>query len=151
MSDRQEVSSYGQGVEGVVDSGMSWPFATAGLATLLFLLYLPALKGLVIQWWEDPNYSHGFLVPLFAGYVLWQESAGWKSTPVLPNDFGLVVMVGAVLLLIVGTLGAELFTTRLSLVVMIGGIVLFLAGWKMVRALLFPIAFLVFMIPLPAL
>jgi exosortase len=32
---------------------------------------------------------------------------------------------------------------------LIAGIILFLAGWKMLRAVVFPLAFLIFMIPIP--
>jgi exosortase len=58
-------------------------------------------------------------------------------------------MLGAVALLFIGSLGAELFTSRFSLLVLIAGIILFLAGWKMLRAVVFPLAFLIFMIPIP--
>jgi exosortase len=60
-------------------------------------------------------------------------------------------MLGAIGLLLVGTLGAELFISRCSLLFLFGGMILFLAGWKMLRAVAFPLAFLVLMIPLPAL
>jgi len=51
----------------------------------------------------------------------------------------------------VGTLGAELFISRSSLLFLLGGMILFFAGWKMLRAVAFPLAFLLLMIPLPAL
>jgi exosortase len=67
-----------------------------------------------------------------------------------PSNFGLAVMLGAVGLLLLGSLGAELFTSRFSLLVLLAGMIVFLAGWKFLRAVSFPLAFLVFMIPLPA-
>jgi exosortase len=60
-------------------------------------------------------------------------------------------MLLALGLLILGMLGAELFTTRSSLIVLISGIIVFLAGWQMLRTIAFPIGYLIFMIPLPAL
>jgi exosortase len=59
-------------------------------------------------------------------------------------------MAGAVGLLIVGSLGAELFTSRFSLLLLSAGIILFLAGWNTLGAVAFPLAFLVLMIPVPA-
>lgn len=124
-----------------------WPTVLSGL---VLLLYASALKHLVGQWWSDPDYSHGFFVPLFSGYVLWRQRKSWMKTEVKPSNIGLLAMLAAVGLLLLGSLGAELFTTRFSLLILLAGIVLFLAGWKFLRAVSFPLAFLLFMIPLPA-
>jgi exosortase len=59
-------------------------------------------------------------------------------------------MLFAIGLRILGMLGAELFMARLSLVILISGIVLFLAGRRALRSVAFPIGYLLFMIPLPA-
>jgi len=123
-----------------------WPLV---LSALLLLLYASMLKHLVLQWWSDADYSHGFLVPLFSGYVLWRTRDRWMSCEVKPSNFGLLVMLGAIGLLVVGSLGAELFTSRFSLLVLLAGMILFLAGWKFLRAVAFPLCFLIFMIPLP--
>lgn len=128
-----------------------WPAWIGVFAALLFVLYGPILKALVLDWWRDPNYGHGFLVPVFSGFVLWKERERLARIIPKPANFGIIVMLGAVGLLLVGSLGAELFSTRFSFLVMIGGIVLFLAGWKMLRAVLFPLGFLVLMIPIPVL
>lgn len=134
-----------------IASQTDWRLAASVLTALVLLLYFAVLRGMVVQWWEDPNYTHGFLVPIFVGYVLWTERGRWRAISIHPNDLGLLVMVSAVLLLIGGTLGAELFTARLSLVILIWGGVLYLAGGKMFRAMAFPLGFLIFMIPLPVL
>jgi exosortase len=119
------------------------------LAGMVVALYEPVLKLLVLDWLHDPNYGHGFFVPLFAGYILWQERSHWLAVKRQPSNWGLLVMLGAIGLLLVGSLGAELFTSRLSLLVLVGGMVLFLAGRETLRALSFPVGFLFFMIPLP--
>ena len=116
---------------------------------LTYALYAPILKALVLQWWSDPDYGHGFFVPLFSGYVLWQQRARWEQTAIRPSNFGSLVMLAGVVLLLGGSLGAELFTSRFSLLVLLAGMVLFLAGWKMLRAVSFPLGFLIFMIPIP--
>ena len=127
----------------------SWVVWITILLSLLVLLYGSVLRLLVSQWWTDPNYGHGFFVPLFSGYLLWHERERWMKSEGKPSNFGFLVMLGAVALLFIGSLGAELFTSRFSLLVLIAGIILFLAGWKMLRAVSFPLAFLIFMIPIP--
>jgi exosortase len=120
------------------------------LSTLVLMIYAPVLGSLARQWWNDPNYSHGFFVPLFAGYVLWSSRHRWLALPLRPKNFGLAIMILAVALRVLGMLGAEMFTVRLSLLILICGIVLFLAGSRVLRSMAFPIGYLLFMIPLPA-
>jgi exosortase len=127
----------------------TWIYWTAILSALIVLLYAPVLKVLVLQWWNDPDYGHGFLVPLFAGYVVWRTRDQWTKCEVKPSNFGLLIMIGAIVLLIGGSLGAELFTSRFSLLTLLAGMILFLAGRKVLRALSFPLAFLILMIPIP--
>jgi len=129
-----------------VRRSLVWPTI---LSALLLLLYASVLKNLVVQWWSDPDYSHGFFVPLLSGYVLWRQRERWMKSEIKPNNFGFLVLLGAIGLLLIGSLGAELFTSRISLLVLIGGMVLFLAGWRFLRAVSFPLGFLIFMIPLP--
>jgi exosortase len=119
------------------------------LGALVVLLYGKVLEGLVRQWWTDPDYGHGFFIAPFSAYVLWRLRDRWMKIEIKPSNFGLLVMIGAIGLLFLGSLGAELFTSRFSLLILLAGIVMFLAGWKFLRAVWFPLAFLVFMIPLP--
>jgi len=119
------------------------------LSALVVILYASVLSSLARQWWTDPNYGHGFFVLVFAGYVLWSEGDRWRAAPFRPSNFGLAIMVFAVGLRVLGMLGAELFISRLSLVILISGLVLFLAGRQALRSIAFPIAYLLFMIPLP--
>ena len=119
------------------------------LLGLVLLIYSHVLKALVLNWWNDPDYGHGFFVVLFSGYVLWRLRGRWMTTEIKPSNWGLLVMLVAILLLFVGSLGAELFSTRLSLLVLVAGMVLFLAGREVLRAISFPLGFLIFTIPIP--
>jgi exosortase len=125
-----------------------WHFCL--LIAVVGLLYGSVLKGLVLDWARDPDYGHGFIVPLFAGYALWHSSGRWRNLPHKSTYFGLAVILAAIALLIVGSLGAELFLSRISLLVLLAGIVLYLFGWKMLGAVAFPLGYLVLMVPLPS-
>jgi len=124
---------------------------SAILASLVLFLYAPTLAALVRQWWTNSDYGHGFFIPVFSGYVLWRDQRVWTEEQMRPSNLGLLVMVGAVALLIFGLLGAELFISRLSLLVLVTGVILFLAGWRTLRAVSFPLGYLLFMIPIPVL
>ena len=104
-------------------------------------LYAPVLKQMATQWWQDPDYGHGFLVPFFAAFVVWQRKRSWLAVRLQPSNHGLWLMLCAIGLLVVGTLGAELFLGRSSLLLLLMGMLLYLAGWKMLRALAFPLSY----------
>ncbi|MGH9533440.1 MAG: exosortase/archaeosortase family protein [Terriglobales bacterium] len=120
------------------------------LGVLLVILYAPVLGGLVRQWWNNPNYSHGFLVLPLAFWLVWRSRDHWRRLPLAPRQSGLALMAGALLLLGIGSVGAVLFLSRISLLVMIAGLTVFLAGWPRLRAWSFPLGYALFMIPLPA-
>jgi exosortase len=123
---------------------------TVVLLALTGWLYAPILIRLVAQWWSDPNFSHGFFVPVFAAYVLWQDRNRLRAIKPVPSNWGLPLILLSLLTLILGVFGAELFLSRTSLLLLSAGIVIFLRGWITLRAVLFPLIFLVLMIPIPA-
>jgi exosortase len=129
-------------------SGNVWQ--TALLAGLLGWLYYPTLSRLVAQWWNDPNFSHGFFVPLFAGFVAWHERIRLHNAKLRPSWSGLFFLVLGLCVLVVGQMGAEIFLSRLSFLIVLAGLMVLFFGWDLFRALLFPWAFLLFMIPIPA-
>ena len=120
------------------------------LLGLIGWLYASILGRLVGQWWNDPNFSHGFFVPAFALFVLWQDRSRLASLPRAPSLWGLLILVTALCVLVVGVLGAELFLSRVSLLLLIAGLVVLFLGWSYLQAVLFPFAFLILMIPIPA-
>ena len=116
----------------------------------LLLLYLPMFRKLVYDWGHDDNYSHGFLIIPIALYLLWERRADLAAAKVAPSNFGLVLTLLSLVVLAAGTLGSELFLTRVSLIGVLGGIVWFLYGMAYLRVLIFPLAFLLLMIPIPS-
>ena len=114
------------------------------------LVYRDVLIKLVHDWLTDDNYSHGiFIVPL-AVYFAWQRRQRIASARRTPSVIGLFVVLGSLVTLVAGVLGAELFLARISMLGTLAGIVLFVFGRDHLRILRFPIAFLLLMIPIPA-
>ncbi len=131
--------------------------ATEGLIQLSLLgaalgtLYYSVLTGLARQWWEDPNYSHGFLVPVFCVWLIWKRNDQLQWLPSASNWSGLFVTLAGLGILAIGVLGAENFLSRVSLLIVLAGLVIQFWGWSFFRVLLFPWTVLFFMIPLPVL
>jgi exosortase len=124
----------------------------AGLVVLAALAatYHEVAAGLVRQWSTDDNYSHGFVVLPLALWFAWERRGALRAVPVGPAYSGLLLLALSLGVFAVGVLGSELFLARLSLIGVVAGLVLFLAGPAHLRLLAFPIAFLLLMIPLPA-
>jgi exosortase len=128
----------------------AWLGTIAAVVTAFVLCYWTVITKLLHDWAHDDNYSHGFLIVPLALYFVWERRARLAAASYRPNWFGLVVVVASLGMLIAGTLGAELFVSRVSIVFLIAGTVLFAAGFDALRVLAFPIAFLFLMVPLPA-
>jgi exosortase len=123
--------------------------AAALVTGALLLVYWQVFARLVDAWIVDGNYSHGFLILPLAGYFAWERRARLGAAAVRPSWLGLPIIAGGIMVLLAGLLGSELFLTRVSLLFTLVGIVLFLFGWAHLRILMFPLAFLLLMIPIP--
>jgi exosortase len=140
-------------VEKLSETQMSWlaRWLLAGvLVALLTALYWQIAHEMFWDWWDDANYSHGFLVPFFSGLLIWQRRGELSAIVPQTSWLGLPLLLAGLLALILGDFAAEYFTTRSSLIVVLGGLVLFHLGARIFRIIAFPLAFLFFMVPLPA-
>lgn len=128
---------------------------TAGVAgvvvfALAFLYaYWQAILPMIADWRTDPNYSHGFLVPLIAAYVAWERRQEILAATRKPSSSGLALVGGGLILFLIGHLAGVNFTKQFSMLLVIAGAILFTAGKDVLRIVKFPIAYLVFMLPLP--
>ena len=115
------------------------------------VLYRHVAYELFRAWSTDDNYSHGFLIVPIAAYLAWERRDRFSGLRQRPSLLGIVVVLASLGMLVVGTLGAELFLTRVSMIGVLAGAILFLGGWTHLRVMAFPVGFLLLMIPLPAL
>ena len=117
----------------------------------ILVVYRQVFVRLVDAWINDGNYSHGFLIAPIAAYFVWERRARIAALVDRPASVaGAAVFAAGIVILLAGLLGSELFLSRISLLFTLAGIVLFLFGWPHLRVLAFPLAFLLLMIPLPA-
>jgi exosortase len=119
------------------------------LVAAFLLVYGRLLVDLSTTWTIDGNYSHGFLILPVVGYLVWNRRRDLAATERRPTIFGLLIVVGSLVVLLVATAGVEFFLMRISAIGVAVGIVLFLAGWPWLRLLLFPLGLSLMLIPLP--
>ncbi len=110
--------------------------------------YWTVIVKLGIDWWSDENYSHGLLIPFVIGFIVWNEREKLRDAIVRPRVWiGTAIVSVALLFLAAGTLGAELFTERISLVLMVAGIIVYFFGERLLRMV--SVAFVRFLLAIP--
>lgn len=123
---------------------------TVAIVAAVGVLYAGVLLKLFTDWYQDENYSHGLLIPFVIGLIVW---FGWdelKNAQDAPRpNTGIGIILFALLMLIFGTLGAELFSQRISLILMVAGLVIYLYGIKVLRLLMIPLVLFLLAIPIP--
>jgi exosortase len=120
------------------------------LAALLALAFLPGVIALARIWLSVDYYSHGFLVPLFALWVAHQRGHLRRRRALVREPRGTALVAVAIGVYALGLLSGSATVQGVALVAAVTGGVLYLWGREQLGALVFPLAFLLFMVPLPA-
>jgi exosortase len=119
------------------------------LIIIIFWVYYPIFWGMILDWYNDENYSHGFLVPIIAGYFLYVRWSDIIELQPKASYIGLPIFMFGLVMLVLGWVGVEYFTMRSSFIVLLAGIILFLYGWEVFKLTAMPIGFLLLMVPIP--
>jgi exosortase len=119
------------------------------IAAVFLWVYVPALAAMIERWSIDPRYSHGYLVPIFAGYLLWSRRALQADVSFHPSWWGVLLLLGGLATNALGTYLYVDWINALSLVVSLAGLVVLLGGRPALRWSWPAVGFLLFMMPLP--
>lgn len=122
-------------------------------AALIFaavvLLFFPTWLWLGDAWLSDPYYSHGPLVLLISLYFVWARRKVFTERAPAPNNRGLVLVIAALSAHLWATAWRAYYISALMIPVALLGLLIALFGWQLARRFLFPLGFLIFMVPLP--
>ena len=131
-------------------NNLTGPWIRLGVLSLAAaVLYAPVVPPMVQEWVDFPSLSHGFAIPLIAGYLIWAKREQLRAIKPAPSALGLPLLALGLLALLLGTYGNEPFLARLSLPLTLEGIALLIGGAPLFKHVWFGIGYLVFMIPLP--
>jgi exosortase D (VPLPA-CTERM-specific) len=135
---------------GIARTGTTFKVVLVAVALIVaFAAFSGGLAELVTRWSRQEEYSHGFLIPVVAAWMLWSRRVALVASLGKPSWTGIVAIFVAGMMLIVGELSAFFLLSQLGFVVALAGIVLSFGGASLLRVTFVPIAFLVFAIPLP--
>jgi len=107
------------------------------------------LLSLVDRWSRQEEYSHGFLIPLVVGWMLWSRRDALMASIGEPSWIGPALIAVASVMLVVGDLSAFFLLPQLGFILALIGIVLGFGGMPLLRVTFIPIVFLIFAIPMP--
>lgn len=138
---------------GAAEKTFAAPYAwnmTAVRAALVSLgilfCYASLFSTLVGTWWTNPVYSHGFLIPLISAYLIWRKRGALKGLPASGGLWGAPLLAIGLAAFIMGRAAGVLALEELSLMPAILGAAAFVFGWPFLKALLFPLLYLAFML-----
>src|SRR5262249_403175 len=128
---------------------LSFLAALALAVAAVLWAYWTTLGEMAQRWARDPQYSHGYLVPVFALALLWLRRTQLTSGTVQESWWGVPLLAAGIFLRLIGGFYYYLWLDALSLLPCLAGLVLILGGWRALRWSWPAIGFLLFMIPMP--
>ncbi len=131
------------------DEAWNWKSVSATLLVVVcfLILFRNIIAELVQDWSKDDNYSHGFLIVPLALYFAWERRVRFFMAERRPSLLGALLFVPAIL---AAVMDMHPFVNRMAMLLCLVGAVAFLSGWARLKVMIFPIAFLLLMIPIPA-
>ncbi len=119
------------------------------VAALVLLVYRQSFAILIRTWESNPDYSHGYLIPPVAVFLFWREWKRFVSSVSSGSAWGLALVAAALAGHVLSIRAGVFMTQGYSFVLLLFGLSLFMFGRAATRAVWFPLAYLVFMLPIP--
>ena len=118
--------------------------------SLLLIAYIPTFVWMWNRWFaKESYYGHGILIPAVSFYFAWQRRDLFRGAKISNEMSGLIIVAIGLLIHIICALLKVYFISGFSFVLVLYGLILFILGREMARKLIFPVFFLLAMVPLP--
>jgi len=126
--------------------------ALLGLPLIIAGLSVPLWEMTAREWFATGNeaYTHAPLMPLIAGYFIWEWRKDLAALDVAFSRRGVAFFCGAALLFVVGKIGADRFTLQVAVASLLVGLVWAHLGGAFTKRIIFPLSLLYLMIPIPS-
>lgn len=120
------------------------------LAGMFILTYVPTFLWMWDRWFaRDSYYSHGVLIPFVSGFLVWQMRDELARIEPKRSPLGMPLIMAGLFIHVISSLFRVYFTSGFSMILVLAGAVLFLYGTAAFRKVIFPLGFLLFMMPVP--
>jgi exosortase A len=141
----------GEAVRAVPDSGRdAWVRRLAWLGVALLVTVVVRAEtyaNLYATWWGTTAYNHGALIPFIAAWLAWQSRARLQALPPSTSLLGLAFLAVNALVWLAGRLLLINVLQHVAAVGFLIGVIWMMIGNHAARLLMFPLAYLYFMVP----
>lgn len=122
-------------------------FLLLGVAWVL--MYQESMWRMVTTWYGREEYSHGFFIPILAGFFIYQNKNTLVKIPFDGSWLGIVITVFGLLLGFIGVQTTIYMVVQYAFILTFAGVIYTYAGLAGFRKMWVSALILVFMIPLP--
>lgn len=127
----------------------TWLFVVLACAIALTFFIFRSSLAQMVEWWAREEYSHGYMIPAVALFLLWQRLNQLPSVVSRGSWWGVALLVTGLLAFVAGELSAIYTIIQYGFLLVLYAFVVAFFGLKGARVLWVPLAYLIFMIPLP--
>jgi exosortase len=115
----------------------------------ILIFYYNTIVWLIESWMYNEYYSHGFLVPIISGYIVWNMRKDLRYIEKKSSQFGLFLFTVGIIIQVISIFWTIRFLSGISLLLSLAGAIIYLYGWDFMKKIQFPFLFLLLMIPMP--
>ncbi|MGM0491588.1 MAG: exosortase/archaeosortase family protein [Armatimonadota bacterium] len=120
---------------------------TAVVVVLLIVCFRSYLRWMWDVWMQSDYYGHGPLIPLISGYLIYSRRREFVEAEGGHNLWGLPLLIGGMAIFLSALYLDVNFIQGFAMIMVIGGLIILLWGWGRAKVIIFPVAFLAFMVP----
>ncbi len=121
---------------------------TIALVLTVFAIFWQTSWSMVSIWIRSETFTHGFLILPISAYLIWQKRKDLLQCTPAPNWWGIPLLIGLGLVWLVAHSASVLVLEQLAMMAMIPTLVWTVLGWQVTWAIAFPLAFLIFAVPM---
>ncbi len=126
-------------------------YLVAALAAVTVFAFFNGIENLFMRWGEQEELSHGYFLPVIAGWIIWSRRDALKGSLGKPVALGLAGVVVSAIVLVLSelTVTSLMIFQHLAMILLFSSLALALGGWRIFWLTLLPIGFMLFMVPPP--
>lgn len=125
-------------------------FWKIGITASLYGLLFREELSILCDRWSSARESHGWLIPAFSVYFLYNDRASLSRVKGKASYLGLLVILVSLFGYVYSIFKGFFYPRQVMMITLLGGTVLLLGGWRILRIVWLPVCYLILAMPLPA-